>query len=108
MRNLARIQRGASEPRVRQGLYRVILIGMKTAISVPQETFEKVEQRAAALGVSRSEFYAQAASRYLDELEAQDLPGQINTALALAGDDESNAVAADAGRRRIAALSGEW
>lgn len=81
---------------------------MKTAISVPRETFEKVEQRAAALGVSRSEFYAQAARRYLDELDVQDLPGKINTALALVGEDDSNAVAAKAGRRRVAELSGDW
>lgn len=81
---------------------------MKTAISVPRETFEKVEQRAAVLGVSRSEFYAHAARRYLDELDAQDLPGKINTALALVGEDDSNAVAAEAGRRRVADLSGDW
>lgn len=81
---------------------------MKTAISVPQETFEKVEQCAATLGVSRSEFYTQAVRRYLDELEAHDLPGQINSALTLAEADDSNAVAVQAGRRRVAELSGDW
>jgi hypothetical protein len=62
----------------------------------------------ASLGVSRSEFYSRAATRYLDELEAQELPGQINEALALAEQDDSNAAAAGVGRRRIADLSGDW
>lgn len=80
---------------------------MKSAISVPDDTFEKVEQRSAALGISRSEFYSVAARRYLDELDAQELPEQINEALALAERDDSNAVAAEAGRRRVAEL-GDW
>ncbi|GAA5118801.1 CopG family transcriptional regulator [Haloechinothrix salitolerans] len=81
---------------------------MKTAISVPEATYEKVEQRLASMGVSRSEFYSRAATRYLDELEEQELPGQINEALALAEQDDSNAAAAEVGRRRIADLSGDW
>lgn len=81
---------------------------MKTAISVPDATFEKVEQRATALGVSRSEFYTQAARRYLDELDEQELPEQINAALSLVESDDSNAVAARVGRQRIAELSGDW
>jgi predicted DNA-binding protein len=81
---------------------------MKTAISVPDATFERVERRAATLGVSRSEFYARAAARYLDELEEQDLAEQVNEALARIEGEDSNAVAAQAGRRRIAELSGEW
>jgi hypothetical protein len=33
---------------------------VKTAISIPDATFERAERRARALGVSRSEFYAKA------------------------------------------------
>lgn len=84
--------------------------GMKTAISVPDEVFEQVDAKSAELGVSRSEFFTRAARKYLDELESQSLTNQINEALALAGDDDSNAVAAAYGRMRIAELTegDEW
>jgi predicted DNA-binding protein len=58
---------------------------MKTAISVPDETFHRVELRAAELGVSRSEFYATAASRYLDELDSVTLTSQIDEVLERGG-----------------------
>lgn len=54
---------------------------VKTAISVPDETFERVTRRAGALGMSRSEFFARAAQRYLDELDSQSLTTQIDSAL---------------------------
>ena len=55
--------------------------GVKTAISLPDETFERVTRRAAGLGMSRSEFFARAAQRYLDELDAESLTTQIDSAL---------------------------
>ena len=55
---------------------------MKTAISVPDETFERVEQAAKRLGVSRSEFYARAAQSWLDALEDEDTTNAINSAIA--------------------------
>ncbi|RSM62143.1 CopG family transcriptional regulator [Kibdelosporangium aridum] len=79
---------------------------MKTAISVPDETFVQVEQSAKSLGVSRSEFYTRAARFYLDHLEQQSLTNEINAALD--GVDESSAVAAAAGRRYLAGADDEW
>jgi metal-responsive CopG/Arc/MetJ family transcriptional regulator len=55
---------------------------MKTAISVPDDTFERVERAAKRLGVSRSEFYARAAQSWLDALEDEDTTEAINDALA--------------------------
>lgn len=55
---------------------------MKTAISVPDSTFERVEQAATRLGVSRSEFYARAAERWLAELESSTITNDIDAALA--------------------------
>ncbi|WP_034273636.1 type II toxin-antitoxin system HicB family antitoxin [Haloechinothrix halophila] len=81
---------------------------MKTAISVPDTTFERVEEYAAHSGMSRSEFYTKAAQRYLDELESAELSEKINEAIAIVGEDDSNDAAAAAGRRSIAALSGDW
>lgn len=56
--------------------------GMKTAISVPDATFERVDAAAKKLGMSRSEFYARAAERWLRELEGADVTLAIDEALA--------------------------
>jgi Arc/MetJ family transcription regulator len=82
-------------------------VKVKTAISVPDETFEQASRQAAELGISRSEFFARAARRYLDELASRSLTQQVNEALTAAGDDDSAAAAAQAGRRRLAA-GDEW
>ena len=81
---------------------------MKTAISVPDEIFQQAASQAAELGISRSEFFARAARRYLDELESESLTGQIDQALATAEDDDSGAAAVTAGRRRLAAGDDDW
>jgi metal-responsive CopG/Arc/MetJ family transcriptional regulator len=81
--------------------------GVKTAISVPDDTFEQASKQAAELGISRSEFFARAARRYLDELAARSLTQQVDDALRAAGSDDSAAAAAQAGRQRLAA-GDEW
>lgn len=45
----------------------VILAVMKTAISIPDEVFRQADRLAKKLGISRSEFYSQAVSRFLEE-----------------------------------------
>lgn len=79
---------------------------MKTAISVPDETFKQAERQATALGMSRSEFYSRAAQRYLEHLEAESLTGRINAAMELIGPDDSGQAAVAAGRRRLAESDG--
>jgi metal-responsive CopG/Arc/MetJ family transcriptional regulator len=81
---------------------------MKTAISVPDQIFEQATDQAAELGISRSEFFARAARRYLDELAAQSLTMQIDQALEAAGDDDTGAAAAAAGRHMLAAGNDDW
>jgi len=76
---------------------------VKTAISVPDETFAQATRKAAELGISRSEFFARAARRYLDELASRSLTQEVNEALQAAGSDDSAAATAQAGRRRLAA-----
>ena len=80
-------------------------VHMKTAISVPDDTFEQATRQAAELGISRSEFFARAARRYLDELASRSLTQQVNDALTAAGNDDSAAAAVEAGRDLLA--SGE-
>jgi metal-responsive CopG/Arc/MetJ family transcriptional regulator len=81
---------------------------MKTAISVPDETFNRVEHRAAVLGMSRSEFFTRAAQEYLERLEAASLTRQIDAALDAAGEDDTNDAAVTAGRRRLISSEDEW
>jgi len=75
---------------------------VKTAISVPDETFELATRRASELGISRSEFFTRAARKYLDELSTGSLTRQIDEALNSADDDDSWRVAAQTGRKRLA------
>jgi len=60
---------------------------VKTAISVPDETFDRVERAAGRLGVSRSEFFARAAERWLDALEEDETTEAINRAIEGIPDD---------------------
>jgi metal-responsive CopG/Arc/MetJ family transcriptional regulator len=84
---------------------------MKTAISIPDETFERVEKSVAELGISRSEFFARAAKKYLDELEAESITAQINAAIDVgAVDEDLNRDVMEHGRRFLLAATAddEW
>ncbi|BBH18158.1 antitoxin MazE6 [Nocardioides baekrokdamisoli] len=80
---------------------------MKTAISVPDEIFERVERMAKRHGINRSQFYSQAAERYASELEANDLKDAINAAVDIAYPDMSVDFALETGRRLLGA-DDEW
>jgi metal-responsive CopG/Arc/MetJ family transcriptional regulator len=80
---------------------------VKTAISIPDDTFDRASKRATELGVSRSEFFTRAAQQYLKHLDASSVTAQIDRTLAVAGDDDSSTAAAQAGRRRLARET-EW
>jgi metal-responsive CopG/Arc/MetJ family transcriptional regulator len=81
---------------------------MKTAISVPDDVFDRAAEQAAELGISRSEFFARAARKYLDELASESLTSQIDQALQTAGDDDSGAAAVGASHRLLADENGDW
>jgi hypothetical protein len=82
---------------------------VKTAISIPDATFERATHKAHALGMSRSEFFTRAATRFLDELDAASVTEQIDEALAsLDGDDDSAREAVSVGRRVLAGEDHDW
>lgn len=59
---------------------------MKTAISIPNDDFERFERLAARQGMNRSEFYRVAAQRFADELEgSSNLTDLANAAIERAG-----------------------
>ena len=90
-------------------LYQVILSEVKTAISVPDDTYERASKRAKDLGMSRSEFFSRAAARYLDALDSESVTHQIDLAVAaLAGEDDSAADAVKAGHRLLTDGADDW
>jgi metal-responsive CopG/Arc/MetJ family transcriptional regulator len=55
---------------------------MKTAISLPDDTFRRVDRAAKRLGVSRSEFFVRAAESWLSALDGHGTTEAINHAIA--------------------------
>ena len=55
--------------------------GMKFAISVPDDVFQAVEALAEKMGISRSQFYADAARAYVDNLTHWERVAEINAIL---------------------------
>ncbi|HWJ84098.1 MAG TPA: hypothetical protein VNR62_01640 [Cellulomonas sp.] len=81
---------------------------MKTAISVPDETFSAVEVRAAALGMSRSEFYTRGAELFLERTAADSVTARIDVVVEYVGAaDDSHVEAVAAGRLALAHEAGE-
>ncbi|MDP9453469.1 MAG: ribbon-helix-helix protein, CopG family [Actinomycetota bacterium] len=81
---------------------------MKTAISVPDSVFAQVEHHARRLGLSRSQFFAQAAARWATELEGEELTAAIDAALEAAevdGADENDEFLRVAAVRTFARLA---
>jgi metal-responsive CopG/Arc/MetJ family transcriptional regulator len=81
---------------------------MKTAISIPDDTFDEASRRARELGMSRSEFFSRAAARYLDELNAHSLTRQIDEAVAALTEHDDTAEEAVAAGRRVVETTPEW
>lgn len=82
---------------------------MKTAISVPDDTFERAAKRAKDLGMSRSEFFSTAAARYLDQLDSEALTHQIDAAIETLGEaDDAAADAVAVGHRVLGELRDDW
>ena len=83
---------------------------MKTAISLPDETFDRVSRRASDLGMSRSEFFTRAAQRYLDWLHAPsaDRPDRQCSRAPPVPTDEAEAAAVAVGHRVLDAVDDEW
>ena len=82
---------------------------MKFAISVPDQLFAAVDARVAKMGISRSQFFADAASRYLDALSRAAEIDEINGFVAQFGDnttDPESSWILEAGRRTLRSV--EW
>ena len=82
---------------------------MKCAISVPDEVFAAVDEQAARLGISRSEFFAVAAERYIHDLTLDERVVALNEvldAIGVYGPEGDTEWILEAGRRFLAQV--EW
>lgn len=64
----------------------VILLAVKTAISIPDELFAAGDRLARRLGMSRSELYARALSRYLAGADDAEVTAALDHVYAEDGD----------------------
>lgn len=78
---------------------------MKTAISLPDEVFRRVERQARRLGLSRSEFFARAAERFLQALREDAVTASYDEAF---GPPEGADVTFRRRAARTALLNVEW
>ncbi|MHB8247187.1 MAG: ribbon-helix-helix domain-containing protein [Acidimicrobiales bacterium] len=82
---------------------------MRTAISVPDDTYERATKRARDLGMSRSDFFSRAAAHYIDVLDSESVTRQIDLAVgALDVGDDSAADAVASGHLLLGATRGQW
>ncbi len=65
---------------------------MRTSISLPDDLYERVQQHAERLGMSRSEFLATAARRWVDDLDGDGLTTAIDDVLDQAGEQDAEFV----------------
>jgi hypothetical protein len=88
------------------GVGRVILVTVKTAVSIPDRIFAAAERYARRRGIPRSQVYAEALSRLMAEEESDD---DLTTALdqtCAQVDSDLDEFGKTAARRRLAAT--EW
>ena len=87
---------------------------MKTAISVPDDVFDRAEHLSHELGMSRSEFFTTAARRYADELDSAETTRAIDAVIDEAVDEvgrngeSASGFAVAMGRRVVAAGGEDW
>ena len=67
------------------------MTAIKTAISVEQALFERVEELAEELQISRSRFFSLAAQSYIEQVETRKLIDALNKAYADGLTDEEKA-----------------
>ena len=77
---------------------------MKTAISIPTPLFQAAEKRARKLGISRSQLYAQALEKLLD----QDPDDEVTRALDAVYSKEKSAVDRDLAAAQRRATAEKW
>lgn len=80
---------------------------MKTAVSVPNDVFDRVERLARAAGRSRSEVYSAALREYVARHAPEEVTEAVNRVVQDLGDDAALDEFSQASARRVLE-SAEW
>lgn len=86
----------------------VILSGVKTAVSLPDELYERAERAAQQLGVNRSQLYARALTQYLQDLGPDPITERLNELAAEHAKERTAPESSAAARSMIDSGSWEW
>ncbi len=86
----------------------VILISVKTAISIPDDDYAVIERAVHTAGVSRSEFFRRGALRLAAELDDQRVTDAINEVVAAVGDEDEDTALVTAYSHRVLKDLSEW
>jgi metal-responsive CopG/Arc/MetJ family transcriptional regulator len=83
---------------------------VRTAISIPDDLFDRFEAAARRAGMNRSEFYREAARAYVGRLEEEAVTAAVDAYIERSGDDGSDPEWTDGSIRRLAAATAgdEW
>ncbi|CAN5453866.1 MAG: ribbon-helix-helix protein, CopG family [Actinomycetota bacterium] len=82
---------------------------VKTAISIDAELFEKAEERAGKMGVSRSELFSRAVEKLVRDEESREITERLNESYADGLDEEDEAALRHLqSLQRQALESNEW
>jgi len=85
------------------GMTMVILDHVKTAISLPDDLFRRADVLAGQLGIPRSQLYAQALAKYIDEHSAAHITAALDEVYA----DTDSSFDPDLARIQAAAIGNE-
>lgn len=81
---------------------------MKTAVSLPDDLYERAEQAAQRLGVNRSQFYARALTKYLHDIGPDPVTDRLNELAAEQAKERTAPESSAAARSMIDSGSWEW
>jgi predicted transcriptional regulator len=86
----------------------VILHRVKTAVSVPDDVYDRAEQAARRLGLNRSQLYTEALNRFLLGLETDPVTQRLDELADDLSDEHAARMSSAAARRLIDAGGWQW
>ncbi len=104
----SRIRTQTPEGLIESVVIPVILRGVKTAVSLPDDLYERAEQAAQQLGVNRSQLYARALTKYLQDIGPDPVTVRLNELAAEHGKERTAPESSAAARSMIDSGGWEW
>ncbi len=83
-------------------------ISVKTAVSLPDDLYDRAEQAAQQLGVNRSQLYARALTKYLQDIGPDPVTDRLNELAAEHAKERTAPESSAAARSMIDSGGWEW